>query len=144
MSYYFNRTTPLMNSNRLAALFLILAACSSAAQPAAKTSNAPGTGHSYPCPVTLPAWHAIAPATPQRMAVIKDVAEYRALMAAMDLQDPKQKVAAMEAFIVQYPQSAAKGNALVREWFPSMLDAGHDLQAAIKTRWVQSLWAWSV
>lgn len=112
MSYYFNRTTPLMNSNRLAALFLILAAYSSAAQPAAKTSNAPGTGHSYPCPVTLPAWHAIAPATPQRMAVIKDVAEYRALMAAMDLQDPKQKVAAMEAFIVQYPQSAAKGNAL--------------------------------
>ena len=44
--------------------------------------------------------------------MIKDVAEYRALMAAMSLQDPKQKVAAMEAFIVQYPRSAAKATAL--------------------------------
>jgi TonB family protein len=30
----------------------------------------------------------------------------------MNLQDPKQKAAAMEAFVVQYPQSAAKANAL--------------------------------
>jgi len=105
-----------MKTNTLAALFLTVSVCSSAAQPTTKTSIAPGSGHSYPCPVRLPAWHAIAPATPQRMAVIKDVAEYKALIAAMNLQDPNQKVAALEGFIVQYPQSAAKASALEEMW----------------------------
>jgi len=125
-------TTPLMNTNTLAALFLILAACPSAAQPETKTSSAPDTGHSYPCPVRLPAWHAIAAGTPQRQAVIKARAEFSALMDAINVQDPKQKVAAMDAFLVQYPQSTAKAMVLeeMLEAYARMGDHANEVATA--------------
>jgi len=44
--------------------------------------------------------------------VIKDPTEYNVYMAAFNTQDPKQKAAAMESFIQQYPNSIVHGDAL--------------------------------
>jgi len=44
--------------------------------------------------------------------VIKDPAEYNAYITALNLTDPPAKAAAMEAFIVQYPNSVMKTDAL--------------------------------
>ena len=52
------------------------------------------------------------PGTNQK--AIKDVAEYRAYISALNAQDPVQKAALMEAFVNQYPQSVLKIDALVQ------------------------------
>ncbi len=44
--------------------------------------------------------------------VIKDVAEYNAYIAALNTPDPTQRAAAMEAFVVKYPASVVKIDAL--------------------------------
>ncbi|HEY6971241.1 MAG TPA: hypothetical protein VJA94_18670 [Candidatus Angelobacter sp.] len=44
--------------------------------------------------------------------VIQDPAEYDAYVKALGMQDPRQKAAAMEAFIQQYPKSIVKSDAL--------------------------------
>jgi tetratricopeptide (TPR) repeat protein len=49
---------------------------------------------------------------PTNQKVIKDQAEYNAYMAALNMADPSQKAAAMEAFVVQYPNSVVKLDAL--------------------------------
>jgi hypothetical protein len=43
---------------------------------------------------------------------IKDPAEYNAYIAALNINDPKQKAAAMEAFVSQYPNSVVKIDAM--------------------------------
>jgi len=43
---------------------------------------------------------------------IKDPAEYKAYIAALNIDDPKQKAAAMEAFVSQYPNSVVKVDAM--------------------------------
>ena len=49
---------------------------------------------------------------PAGQKVIKDPPEYNAYMAALNTQDPAQRVAAMEAFVAQYPGSVVKIDAL--------------------------------
>ena len=55
-----------------------------------------------------------APAGGQQQAApeIKDPAEYNAYVAAVQQQDPNAKVSALEAFLVQYPNSVMKTTAL--------------------------------
>ena len=48
----------------------------------------------------------------QQTKTIKDPAEYTAYIAALNLQDPAAKGAAMEAFVAQYPNSVVKIDAL--------------------------------
>lgn len=50
--------------------------------------------------------------TPTSQKVIKDPAEYNAYMTALNTTDPSAKGAAMEAFVVQYPSSIVKMDAL--------------------------------
>jgi tetratricopeptide (TPR) repeat protein len=50
--------------------------------------------------------------TPASQKVIKDRNEYNAYMAALNMQDPVQMAAAMEAFAKQYPQSVVVTDAL--------------------------------
>src|SRR5438105_1844992 len=49
---------------------------------------------------------------PASQKVIKDPGEYNAYIIALNTQDPTAKAQAMEAFIVQYPQSIVKVDAL--------------------------------
>lgn len=49
---------------------------------------------------------------PASQKVIKDTAEYNAYIAALNTQDPAQKAAAMEVFIVQYPASVVRTDAM--------------------------------
>jgi len=51
------------------------------------------------------------PTAPQQK-VIKDPGEYNAYVTALNMQDPTQKAAAMEAFVKQYPQSVVYTDAL--------------------------------
>ena len=48
----------------------------------------------------------------QQPKTIKDQDEYNAYIAALNLQDPAAKAAAMDAFVVQYPNSVVKIDAL--------------------------------
>jgi tetratricopeptide (TPR) repeat protein len=50
--------------------------------------------------------------TPANQKVIKDPAEYNAYITALNMTDPAQKAAAMEAFVKQYPQSVVFVDAL--------------------------------
>src|SRR5690242_4920485 len=45
---------------------------------------------------------------------IKDPAEYNAYIAALNIADPAQKAAAMEAFLVKFPSSVVKEDALAQ------------------------------
>jgi hypothetical protein len=49
---------------------------------------------------------------PTNQKTIKDPAEYNAYMTALNMTDPAQKAAAMEAFVAQYPNSVVKIDAL--------------------------------
>lgn len=49
---------------------------------------------------------------PANQKVIKDPTEYQAYMAALNMQNPAQKAAAMEAFVRNYPDSVVKIDAL--------------------------------
>jgi hypothetical protein len=53
-----------------------------------------------------------APAPAAQQTVIKDATESNAYTAALNLSDPAQKAAALEAFLTTYPASAAKLDAL--------------------------------
>jgi tetratricopeptide (TPR) repeat protein len=54
------------------------------------------------------------PVAAQRSKVINDPDEYNAYTAAVNLADPAQKAAALEAFIAKYPASVAKEDALLQ------------------------------
>jgi len=49
---------------------------------------------------------------PGNRRAIDDLAEYNALMAALSIPDPARRAAALEAFLIQYPNSAGKMDAL--------------------------------
>ena len=51
-------------------------------------------------------------ASPSQAPVIKDPAEYNAYVGAIQQQDPNAKASALEAFLVQYPNSVMKTTAL--------------------------------
>ena len=51
-------------------------------------------------------------ATQSAQPVIKDPAEYNAYMAAIQQTDPNAKISGLEAFLVQYPNSVVKSDAL--------------------------------
>jgi tetratricopeptide (TPR) repeat protein len=53
-----------------------------------------------------------APAAQSGAPVIKDPAEYNAYMGAVQQQDPAAKISGLEAFLVQYPNSVVKVDAL--------------------------------
>jgi len=53
-----------------------------------------------------------AAAQPQQKKEIKDPAEYNAYVGAVQQTDPKAKISALEAFLVQYPNSVMKPDAL--------------------------------
>ena len=53
-----------------------------------------------------------APASTSAAPVIKDPAEYNAYMSAIQQQDPAAKISGLEAFLVQYPSSVVKVDAL--------------------------------
>jgi hypothetical protein len=53
-----------------------------------------------------------APAVWAQQKTIKDPAEYNAYMAALNTADPAQKAASMESFVVKYPNSVVKVDAL--------------------------------
>jgi hypothetical protein len=53
-----------------------------------------------------------APAVWAQQKTIKDPAEYNAYMAALNTADPAQKAASMESFVVKYPNSVVKIDAL--------------------------------
>ena len=53
-----------------------------------------------------------AAAQPQQKKEIKDPAEYNAYVGAVQQTDPKAKTSALEAFLVQYPNSVMKPDAL--------------------------------
>jgi hypothetical protein len=87
-------------TKRLMAVVLGLAALAAAQM----SSQQPGTP-------STPA----QPATPQAQAqgpVIKDPAEYNAYVSAVQQQDPAAKISGLEAFLVQYPNSVVKKDAL--------------------------------
>lgn len=63
---------------------------------------------------------------PSSQKQIKDPAEYNAYIAALNTQDPKQKAAAMMAFLQQYPNTIMKTDAL--EQARAAYQAAGDLQ----------------
>jgi len=67
----------------------------------AQMSSQPAT----PSPAAQPAAQSSAP-------VIKDPAEYNAYVSAVQQQDPAAKISGLEAFLVQYPNSVVKKDAL--------------------------------
>jgi tetratricopeptide (TPR) repeat protein len=64
--------------------------------------------------VVLPGWAAAAPqtASSSQAPVIKDPAEYNAYMGAIGQKDVNAKISGLEAFLVQYPSSVVKADAL--------------------------------
>ncbi|HWZ45096.1 MAG TPA: hypothetical protein VNW97_16595 [Candidatus Saccharimonadales bacterium] len=67
------------------------------------------TGMAQGNPQSTPTPQAGAPASDK---VIKDPKEFDTYMAALNTQDPAQKAKLMDTFVVQYPQSIVKGDAL--------------------------------
>jgi tetratricopeptide (TPR) repeat protein len=53
-----------------------------------------------------------APSSTSQAPVIKDPAEYNAYVGAIQQQDPAAKISGLEAFLVQYPNSVMKADAL--------------------------------
>jgi tetratricopeptide (TPR) repeat protein len=56
----------------------------------------------------------VASAALAQQKTIKDPAEYNAYIAALNIGDPAQKAAAMEAFLVKFPSSVVKEDALAQ------------------------------
>jgi tetratricopeptide (TPR) repeat protein len=83
---------------------VVLAFAIGAAGQQPTQSAQPGQTQSGATPAPTP--------VPTNQKVIKDPAEYNAYIAALNIQDPAQKAAAMEAFVKQYPQSIVLPEAL--------------------------------
>ncbi len=77
-----------------------------AAQPPAPAASQPQTA-----PASTPA-AAAAPAPPPQKKEIKDPAEYNAYVSAVQQKDDAAKISGLEAFLVQYPNSVMKSDAL--------------------------------
>jgi tetratricopeptide (TPR) repeat protein len=72
-------------------------------QPAAPQSTAPAAS----TPAAAP-----ASAAPAQKKEIKDIAEYNAYVNALQQKDPTAKISGLEAFVVTYPNSVMKEDAL--------------------------------
>ncbi len=79
--------------------------------PAAAPQVKPGTPAATPTPSTAAA-RAAAPAAAPQKKEIKDPAEYNAYVNAVQQSDPSAKISGLEAFLVQYPNSVMKTDAL--------------------------------
>jgi tetratricopeptide (TPR) repeat protein len=90
----------------LVAFVIAFAGIASSQQPATPQS-APATPQQ---PATTTA--APAPAAPQQKKEIKDPAEYNAYVNALQQKDSAAKISGMEAFLVTYPNSVMKEDAL--------------------------------
>ena len=102
-------------------LWLVIALAIAAASWPTASGAQPSPPAAKPVPASPPA--APKPKSPQRVPapsavpagdakVIKRPAEYNAYIAALNLADPVRKAAAMEAFIIKYPASVVKIDAL--------------------------------
>lgn len=90
-------------NNSLVAIVLAFAGVASGQQAATPQSSSAGA---------QPAQSAAPGQPPQQKKEIKDPAEYNAYVGAVQQQDPKAKVSGIEAFLVQYPNSVMKEDAL--------------------------------
>jgi tetratricopeptide (TPR) repeat protein len=86
--------------------FLLVVVAAAAAQQA----TPPASGQQAPAGQQSAAPQQGA-AAPQQKKEIKDPAEYNAYVAAVQAQDPNQKIAAIEAFLQTYPNSVMKEDA---------------------------------
>jgi len=86
----------------LVTFLLVVVAAAAAQQP----TSAPPADQQQPAAQAAPA---AAPA--QQKKEIKDPAEYNAYVAAVQAQDPQQKIAGIEAFLQTYPNSVMKEDA---------------------------------
>src|SRR5438045_5039045 len=102
-------------------VWLVIALAIAAASWPTASGAQPSPPAAKPVPASPPA--APKPKSPQRVPapsavpagdakVIKRPAEYNAYIAALNLADPVRKAAAMEAFIIKYPASVVKIDAL--------------------------------
>ena len=94
--------------NTLLAFVLGMAGLAAAQQPAAPAQPA-GTQPAASQPAASPA---ASPQAPQQKKEIKDPAEYNAYVGAVQQTDPNAKISGLEAFLVQYPNSVMKEDAL--------------------------------
>lgn len=90
----------------LVAIVLGMAGLAAAQQPA--TPSQPAGSQ----PAAVPAQAAASPQPPQQKKEIKDPAEYNAYVGAVQQTDPNAKISGLEAFLVQYPNSVMKEDAL--------------------------------
>jgi hypothetical protein len=94
--------------NTLVAFVLGMAGLAAAQQPATLAQPA-GTQPAASQPAASPA---ASPQAPQQKKEIKDPAEYNAYVGAVQQTDPNAKISGLEAFLVQYPNSVMKEDAL--------------------------------
>src|SRR5215467_2755316 len=79
---------------------------------AAVGQNPPAQQPAQPAAPAQAATPAQPAAQAQQKKEIKDPAEYNAYVNAVQQQDPNAKISGLEAFLVQYPNSVVKGDAL--------------------------------
>lgn len=89
-----------MKTSLVAVMLMLAGAASGQQQPATQTA-----------PVPAAAAQPAAQAQPQKKE-IKDPAEYNAYVGAIQQADPASKISGLEAFLVQYPNSVMKEDAL--------------------------------
>ena len=94
--------------NTLVAIVLGMAGLAAAQQPATPAQPA-GKQPAASQPAASPA---ASPQPPQQKKEIKDPAEYNAYVGAVQQTDPNAKISGLEAFLVQYPNSVMKEDAL--------------------------------
>src|ERR1044071_1919821 len=88
--------------NTLVAIVLGMAGLAAAQQPAKPSQTA----------APQPGQASASPQQPQQKKEIKDPAEYNAYVGAVQQTDPNAKISGLEAFLVQYPNSVMKQDAL--------------------------------
>ncbi|MGA9527817.1 MAG: hypothetical protein WBS24_06860 [Terriglobales bacterium] len=91
----------------VASVTAVAQTASAPAQTAPQSNAAPAAAPQQPNAAPAP-----AAAPPQQKKEIKDPAEYNAYMGALGQQDAAAKISGMEAFLVQYPNSVMKEDAL--------------------------------
>jgi len=93
--------------NTLVAIVLGMAGLAAAMHPPAPSQPA-----AQQPAASQPAQPAASPQPPQQKKEIKDPAEYNAYVGAVQQTDPNAKISGLEAFMVQYPNSVMKEDAL--------------------------------
>ncbi|MFZ0481446.1 MAG: hypothetical protein WAL71_20065 [Terriglobales bacterium] len=94
---------------RIVLAMLLVASVTAVAQTASTPAQSAPQPNAAPAAAPQPS---AAPAAAPQKKEIKDPAEYNAYMGALGQQDAAAKVSGMEAFLVQYPNSVMKEDAL--------------------------------